>query len=228
MNEYFSGKKLYGDDFSPEQIRRWYDEEAEAYASLWGAEEHTHEYHYHTMNRIHGFDKIEVAHFDNVMGFGASWGDEFLPVVDRITRLTIVEPSDKTVSGRIGHLTPNYVKPDETGTLPFGDGEFDLVTCFGSLHHNSECFACCCRVGQGTETRGPSVAARTDCVDGRLEGVAQWTDTKRARHSRFSFRYDICMCARRGGIEGVLFYMHLAARTYRTGNRAVEKTCLCL
>jgi ubiquinone/menaquinone biosynthesis C-methylase UbiE len=36
MEKYFNGKLLYGDDFSKEEIAKWYDEEAEAYADLYG------------------------------------------------------------------------------------------------------------------------------------------------------------------------------------------------
>lgn len=34
MNEFLSGKKLFGDDFTLEQIEQWYKDETEAYADL--------------------------------------------------------------------------------------------------------------------------------------------------------------------------------------------------
>lgn len=135
MEEYFSGRKLYGDDFSAEQIKQWYDAEAEGYAGLGAGQHNKYQYHYHTLNQVHGFSKIKEASLGNALGFGAAWGDEFLPIADRITNLTLIEPSDIMVSERIGHLTPHYVKPAVDGTLPFGDDQFDLVTCFGTLHH---------------------------------------------------------------------------------------------
>ncbi len=40
MNEYLAGEKLYGDDFSFEQIKNWYDQEAEGYADLGSKNRH--------------------------------------------------------------------------------------------------------------------------------------------------------------------------------------------
>ena len=34
MNEFFSGKKLYGDNFNLNQIKKWYDDEKEGYSEL--------------------------------------------------------------------------------------------------------------------------------------------------------------------------------------------------
>lgn len=135
MSEYFDGKKLYGDDFSVEQIKEWYDEETEGYADLGSKEKDSYSYHYHNMNKIHGFDKIKGSTFKNVMGFGSAWGYEFEPIIDQIEELTIIEPSDNLVNNTIGHLKPKYVKPTIKGDLPFEDNSFDLITCFGTLHH---------------------------------------------------------------------------------------------
>lgn len=69
------------------------------------------------------------------MGFGSAWGNEFEPLKDRIKSLTIIEPSDHLKSDKIGNIVPNYVKPELDGTIKFNDGTFDLITCFGTLHH---------------------------------------------------------------------------------------------
>lgn len=87
------------------------------------------------MNKIHGFDKIQTETLDNVLGLGSAFGYEFEPISHRIRKLTIVEPSDNLISNKINDLTPNYVKPDVSGKLPFEDNSFDLITCFGTLHH---------------------------------------------------------------------------------------------
>ena len=135
MNEYLEGKKLYGDDFSFDQIKEWYNEEAEGYANLGSKHKDSYAYGYHTMNKIHGFDKLKTSTFKDVMGFGSAWGYEFEPIIDKIENLTIIEPSDNLINNTIGHLKPNYVKPTIEGKLPFEDGSFDLITCFGTLHH---------------------------------------------------------------------------------------------
>ncbi len=135
MNEYFEGKKLYGDDFSLEQIKQWYDQEAEGYADLGSKNKNSYAYGYHMMNQIHGFNKIKNLNFENVLGFGSAWGYEFEPISKKIGNLTIIEPSDNLINNRINDLTPTYVKPNIDGSLAFNDNSFDLITCFGTLHH---------------------------------------------------------------------------------------------
>jgi ubiquinone/menaquinone biosynthesis C-methylase UbiE len=135
MNEYFEGKRLIGNDYSFEQIKKWYDEEAEGYANLGSKDIKTYFYGYHMMNKIHGFDKIKGLTFNNVLGMGSAWGYEFEPIIKRISNLTIIEPSDNMVSNKIGDLTPTYVKPNVDGHLSLPDNSFDLITSFGTLHH---------------------------------------------------------------------------------------------
>ena len=135
MNEYFLGKKLYGDDFQIDQITEWYEQETEAYADLGSNDQENYEYHYDALNNVHGFNKLEDRSFVNVLGFGSAWGHEFKPLIDRIENLTIIEPSDNLRSNKIGDINPEYVKPEINGTLQFSNNHFDLITCFGTLHH---------------------------------------------------------------------------------------------
>ncbi len=137
MEDYLIGKKLYGDDFSLEEIRTWFNEEAEGYANLLGDEEKKNfTYEYHELNKIYGFNKIKKDKiFTHALGFGSAFGNEFEPVISRIQSITIIEPSDQLFSHTIGNIKPVYVKPDISGKLPFESNSFDLITCFGTLHH---------------------------------------------------------------------------------------------
>lgn len=135
MKEYFSGEKLIGDDFNVGQIREWYDEESEGYAHLGNNDKSTYEYHYHNLNYLHGFSKIPMGKFDQVLGMGSAWGYEFEPIISNINNLTIIEPSDELINNVIGELKPAYVKPAINGELLFDDDVFDLITCFGTMHH---------------------------------------------------------------------------------------------
>ncbi|MBN9352242.1 MAG: class I SAM-dependent methyltransferase [Chitinophagaceae bacterium] len=135
MNEYLNGTKLYGDDFSIDQIVKWHEEEVEGFSNLIDAGKGTYKYGYHQMNRIHGFNKIREANFKNVMGLGSAYGYEFFPIIEKIEHLVIVEPSSILFSNKIGGLVPDYIKPSVKGDLPFEDNSFDLITCFGTLHH---------------------------------------------------------------------------------------------
>jgi SAM-dependent methyltransferase len=135
MNEFLSGEKLYGNDFSLEKIEKWFEEESEAYANIDQKGKLPLDYSYNNLNIVHGFAKLPDKNFENVLGFGAARGNEIEPIIDNIRNLTIVEPSEQLVSKSIGNIIPNYVKPNSAGKLDFEEGTFDLITCFGTLHH---------------------------------------------------------------------------------------------
>lgn len=134
---YFEGRAIYGDDFTPEQIEAWFDGEREGYANLGAKDRDKYVYGYHALNRVHGYRSLPKSRrFNHVLGFGSAYGDELLPVLDRVDRVTIVDPSDSFVGGsELGGKPAAWVKPDPSGTLPFADSTFDLITCFGVLHH---------------------------------------------------------------------------------------------
>jgi SAM-dependent methyltransferase len=133
--KYLSGEAIYGDDFDIDQIQQWYDEETEAYANLGSKDAEEYVYGYHALNTLHGFKYLKGQHFENVLGLGAAWGHEFFPIIDKITNLHIVEPSDNLRSEKLGDLVPQYKKPSVSGELPYPDNYFDLVTCSGTIHH---------------------------------------------------------------------------------------------
>jgi SAM-dependent methyltransferase len=136
MEKFFSGEKLYGDDFSIEEIKKWYSEEEEAYAGLVKDHELEHSYEYHQLNIIHGYKHLpSQKKIKNVLGLGSSFGYEFIPILERIENLTILEPSGYLKSQILGSLQPKYVKPAIDGMLEFPNDSFDLITCFGTLHH---------------------------------------------------------------------------------------------
>ena len=136
LQECFAGRKLYGDDFTAEQMAEWYRDETEAYASMPYEDARTATYVYHAWNRWWGYrflprDRV----FESALGFGSAFGEEFLPVIGRIRSLTILEPSESFVRSEVHGVSVRYVKPAVSGDLAFPDGAFDLVTCLGVLHH---------------------------------------------------------------------------------------------
>lgn len=135
LEPYFSGRRLYGNDFSEEQIREWYEDEREGYADLGAKDAGAYEYVYHALNEQHGFRHLPDRSFSRVLGIGSAYGDEFAPIADRIDEVTILEPSESFVRDEVHGKPARWVKPVAGGTLPFADCSFDLVTCLGVLHH---------------------------------------------------------------------------------------------
>jgi hypothetical protein len=145
MALYFSGKKLYGDDFSEAQIRQWFQDEELGYYNLGSNEDKAkHEYGYHALNRRHGFRVLPKRQFRHVLGVGSAYGEELSPILSSSQKVTILEPADDFAVSDVQGVPVSYVKPDPLGTLPFEPGEFDLVTCLGVLHH-PKCFQACGR-----------------------------------------------------------------------------------
>ena len=134
MNSYFSGDKLYGNDFDETQIREWYADEKEGYAGLGSNQRNNYEYGYHILNQSLGYCSISKKELD-ILAVGAAYGDEIIPIRDRVKSLIVLDPSDsfEITNSIIKNIC--WIKPNPTGVLEFDDCSFDLVTCFGVLHH---------------------------------------------------------------------------------------------
>ena len=135
FNKYFTGECLYGDDFTLEEIKSWYKDEAEAYANLGASDKHNYRYSYHALNKRHGYSKLPKRIFQHALGLGSAYGHEFEPIISSIKQITIVDPSDHFATNNLNGISVSYQKPDPSGTLDFPDAAFDLITCFGTLHH---------------------------------------------------------------------------------------------
>jgi SAM-dependent methyltransferase len=136
MSLFLSGQKLYGDDLSLSEIQDWYNDEKEGYAELGAKNKDHYQYGYHNVNKLHGFKYLpDNMKFDRVLGLGAAYGEEFLPIINKIGELHIIEPSEQLVSNKLGNISPIYHQPSLSGKIDFPDNHFDLITCLSTLHH---------------------------------------------------------------------------------------------
>jgi SAM-dependent methyltransferase len=136
LEVYFSGKKLYGNDFSQDQIDAWFADEAEGYFNLTQAGGGgKYAYGYHALNRRHGYSGLPKRHFGHVLGIGSAYGDELQPVLAHSDQVSILEPSDGFKSTVLNGVPVSYVKPTASGDMPFDSNSLDLITCLGVLHH---------------------------------------------------------------------------------------------
>lgn len=135
IDKYLAGEALYGDDFSSSQIAQWYADEKEGYADLGAKDAVSYSYGYHAWNSFHAYRYLPDVPFQHVLGFGSAYGDEFLPIISNVKNVTIIDPSDAFVRENVHGVPARYMKPNSDGRLPLRDNSFDLVTCFGVLHH---------------------------------------------------------------------------------------------
>lgn len=136
IDQSLAGQHIYGDDFDLEQIVTWFKEEEDAYAMLGAKDRDSYSYKYDVMNELHGFKFLNRSKtFERVLGYGSAYGDELKPLLHRLNSIIILEPSDKLKLDDIGGKPALWVKPDMSGRINFPDGFFDLITCFGVLHH---------------------------------------------------------------------------------------------
>ena len=130
------GEQLYGDNFNSQEIDEWFADEAEGYAMLGASDTKDYRYQYHELNKHHGFRFLDSKIFDHALGMGSAYGDEFLPIKNSTKRITILDPSDAfSPTSALNHIPCDYKKPSPSGDMPFDDNSFDLITCFGVLHH---------------------------------------------------------------------------------------------
>lgn len=135
MSAYFSGEKLYGDDFTREQLVKWYEEEAEGYSGLVHETNKAYAYVYHELNKIYGFEKVQLPKQCVALGFGSAYCDELLPILPHLQEIVSLDPSERFSMTKLGDVPVSHVRPSTDGTMPFPDAHFDVITCFGVLHH---------------------------------------------------------------------------------------------
>ena len=133
LGEFYSGRKLWGDDFGLEEIREWYGLEENACFEIYDQGRRrmpNNDYlHWH-----HGYrwSMNERNTLGKVLGLGSGNGEEFRPVRRWIEHLYIVE----SAAGYFHNdITTTYVKAQMDATLDFADDFFDTAVNIAVLHH---------------------------------------------------------------------------------------------
>ena len=134
-NKFLNGYELVGDDFSYEQIMDWYKDEADAYKDLF--DEYLEKtYQYNALNIFHGFSRLpKDMFFEKTLAFGSAKGDELKPVLSRIGKFDLLDSSLELLSRNNSSQLNRVLVSDPTGIIDSEDSQYDLITCFGVLHH---------------------------------------------------------------------------------------------
>ena len=118
-----------------EAVEEWFHDEEEGFANLGAKNRAQYQYEYHAWNHAHGFQYLPETRFSHVLSIGGAYGEELHPLLYRTDRVTILEPCEAFFATEIMGVPVEYVKPRVSGKMPFLDEAFDLITCFGCLHH---------------------------------------------------------------------------------------------
>ena len=67
----------------------------------------------------------------------SAFGEEFLPLISKVNlnEIFILEPSEQLKGPLLSGIQSQYIKPSVEGSIPFENETFDVITCFGTLHH---------------------------------------------------------------------------------------------
>jgi SAM-dependent methyltransferase len=138
---HLTGQRLYGEDFSSEEIARWYRQEEEAYLDL--LKDHygiadgagTYEYEYEVFNRFHAIDSLSNRQFSCCVALGCAAGGDVTPLAPVVERFVAIEPAEQWWRAEIGGKPAKYLKPTILGDIALEAGTADLATSFGVLHH---------------------------------------------------------------------------------------------
>jgi len=135
------GRALYGDNFSPEQIRRWYDTEINGYFDILSKHyqitdsDNQYEYSYHAFNRFHAINALLKHRFGTCLALGCAAGDDVAPLAPAVDRFVAVEPAEKWWKSEIGGKPAQYLAPSPFGDIGLDSASVDLAVSFGVLHH---------------------------------------------------------------------------------------------
>lgn len=136
-----AGRRLYGDNFSVEQIAEWYADEMHGYFDLLSShyqlidDDAHYAYEYGALNVFHAIGSLLHRRFETCLALGCAAGDDIAPLAPVVERFIAIEPDERWRRAQIGGRPAVYLKPAVMGDLPLEGATVDLATSFGVLHH---------------------------------------------------------------------------------------------
>jgi SAM-dependent methyltransferase len=134
LQDYYGGRKLWGDDFNLDEIIEWYRlEENACFDEIYdqGTKRMPNNDYLH-MQYGYRWALENGRTLGKVLGLGSGNGEEFRPVRKWIEHLYIIESAEGYLSG---DATTSYAKAQPDGTLLFEDNFFDTAVNIAVLHH---------------------------------------------------------------------------------------------
>lgn len=136
LSPFYSGRELFGEELSDADVAAWLTDESHGYGDLAHADSGSGAaYPYHSENEFFFWRNFSLSGLD-VVGIGSAHGAEFLPVVDQLNSLRIVEPDVRYHHSNVLPVEAQYSVPGFPGLkTDLGSESADAIVCFGVLHH---------------------------------------------------------------------------------------------
>ena len=133
LEAYYSGRNLFGNDFSLDHVREWYVLEENACFEIYdqGKKKMPNNDYLH-WSAGYRWALEGRASLGKVLGLGSGNGEEFRPVRKWIEHLFIAESAEGYFHN---DATTTYVKAQMDGSLSFPDSFFDTQVNIAVLHH---------------------------------------------------------------------------------------------
>jgi SAM-dependent methyltransferase len=137
LEDYYAGRKLWGDDFNLDEIGEWYQMEENACFEIYQERGQIERGKMPNNDYLHwqyGYKHALAGRgsLGKTLGLGSGNGEEFRPVRKFIEHLYIVESAEGYFKN---DATTSYAKAQTDGTLVFADEFFDTLVNIAVLHH---------------------------------------------------------------------------------------------
>lgn len=127
-----NSNQIYGDNFSEQEIKNWFDHEKNASYELY---EEVNTSEYDIQNEVHVYSKIRDKQFSKCLALGAADGGDIAPLAPQIDEFIIIEPEERFWNKSIGDTKTNYISPNMNGDINIPSESIDLSVSIGCLHH---------------------------------------------------------------------------------------------
>ena len=132
--------KLLGNDFNPDEIRKWYDEEAKYHDQFKGGRNDADEYWsiYEEFNKKYALNEyVKFNEEVKILSFGCAEGSDTAKLYrEHKFRLYGLESSDQLINAfKKGFPDSEIVKANTDGKIDYPSDFFNYIFCFGVLHH---------------------------------------------------------------------------------------------
>jgi SAM-dependent methyltransferase len=128
-----SGEVLYGNDFTPDEMTAWFEDEKRGYIDIYQSYK-VSGYQYHALNHSLG-TPLRDRRYETCLVLGCAEGTDVLALDLDIGRIIAIEPAEEWHRDSLAGIPASFRVPALDGTIDLPDASVDLCLAIGVLHH---------------------------------------------------------------------------------------------